>query len=88
MIQRETLKLEKSERLATVTMGSHQILLPFKLINGFAGPSKDKRWTIGTEATFIIGLSVRTIEDYFSHVRAKLGCSNKTTLIIKLNAIL
>ncbi len=40
------------------------------------------------EIANIIGLSIRTVEDYLSHVRSKLGCHNKTELIIKLAAIL
>lgn len=35
-----------------------------------------------------IGLSARTVEDYLSQIRTKLGCRNKTELIIKLSAIL
>lgn len=40
------------------------------------------------EIAITIGLSRRTVEDYLSHIRSKLGCNNKTELIIKLTTIL
>ncbi len=40
------------------------------------------------EMASIIGLSIRTVEDYLTHIRVKLGCRNKTELIIKLTTLL
>ncbi len=40
------------------------------------------------EMASALGLSIRTVEDYLNHIKAKLGCRNKTELIIKLTAIL
>ncbi len=40
------------------------------------------------EIASIIGLSARTVEGYLNHIRSKLGCNNKTELIIKLTTIL
>jgi LuxR family quorum-sensing system transcriptional regulator SolR len=40
------------------------------------------------EIAITIGLSRRTVEDYLNHIRSKLGCNNKTELIIKLTTII
>jgi LuxR family quorum-sensing system transcriptional regulator SolR len=40
------------------------------------------------EIATTLGLSTRTVEDYLSNVRSKLGCRNKTELIIKLSKYL
>jgi len=36
------------------------------------------------DIALVLGLSHRTVEDYLNQIKIKLGCSNKTELIIKL----
>ena len=39
------------------------------------------------EIAVVLGLSKRTVEDYISHIKLKLGCQNKAELIISIYAL-